>query len=190
MSGGNQMNAIERIDKALEQWAQNLRGGQPQAQHQGLQPKDVLHRVLAALEDNRVEGLDHKTYAPNHYTVQLNFDDEERQRLLPFLGREELEGAVHRYCEEHKYNLRGPLEMKITSGAAPVSVSHREQNSETLSAEASASESQNAKVYPPEGQTPTKNDLLRQKVQVYCTYDVTDMQAETYQPVTREPITQ
>src|SRR5437016_4662905 len=110
------MNAIERVDKALEPLAQNLRGGPSTGHSTGLQPRDALHRILAALEDNRVEGLDHKIYAPNHYTVELNFNDEERQRLLPFLGRDELEAAIQRYCQEHKYGFRGPLELQIMSG--------------------------------------------------------------------------
>src|SRR5689334_11020684 len=82
------MNALENIERTLEELGQNLRGG---TSMHGLQPKDVLHAVLTALEENRVEGLDHKLYAPNAYTVQLNLDDEERARLLPFLGHEELE---------------------------------------------------------------------------------------------------
>ena len=100
------MNALENIERSLEQLSHNLRGG---ASPHGLQPRDVLHAILSSLEENRVEGLDHKLYAPNAYTVQLNLDDEERGRLLPFLGHEELEASIQRYCQEHKYNLRGPL---------------------------------------------------------------------------------
>src|SRR4051812_36577366 len=104
------MNALENIERTLEELGQNLRGGNS---GHGLQPRDVLHAVLGSLEENRVEGLDHKLYAPNAYTVQLNLDDEERARLLPFLGHEELEAAIQRYCQERKYNFRGPLTIEV-----------------------------------------------------------------------------
>ena len=104
------MNAIENIERTLEELGQNLRGG---ASTQGLQPRDVLHAVLSSLEENRVEGLDHKIYAPNAYTVQLYLNDEERSRLLPFLGHEELEASIQRYCQERKYNFRGPLALEV-----------------------------------------------------------------------------
>lgn len=108
------MNALDNIERTLEEWGQSLRGGGGTnvATH-GLQPRDVLHAVLTTLEENRVEGLDHKIYAPNDYTVQLNLDDEERSRLLPFLGADELEAAVQRFCQERKYNFRGPLALQV-----------------------------------------------------------------------------
>ncbi len=104
------MNALENIERALEELGQNLRGG---ASTHGLQPRDVLHAVLSSLEENRVEGLDHKVYAPNAFTVQLNLDEEERSRLLPFLGHEELEASIQRYCQERKYHFRGPLALEV-----------------------------------------------------------------------------
>ena len=104
------MNALENIERALEELGHNLRGGAPTT---GLQPKDVLHSVLNSLEENRIEGLDHKIYAPNAYTVQLYLDDEERSRLLPFLGHEELEAGIQRYCQERKYHFRGPLALVV-----------------------------------------------------------------------------
>ncbi len=108
------MNALDNIERTLEEWGQNLRGGT--APH-GLQPRDVLRAVLESLEHNRVEGLDHRVYAPNAYTVQLYLDEEERSRLLPFVGREELEAAVQRYCDSHKYQFRGPLAIQVAESS-------------------------------------------------------------------------
>jgi hypothetical protein len=105
------MNALDNIERTLEEWGQNLRGGGTSTQ--GLQPRDVLHTVLESLEQNRVEGLDHKIYAPNNYTVELRLDDEERARLMPFLGHEELEAAIQRYCQERKYHFRGPVALQV-----------------------------------------------------------------------------
>src|SRR5579872_2282681 len=108
------MSILENIDRTLEEWGQHLRGGSAPAH--GLQPRDVLRHVLAALEDNRVEGLDHKIYAPNVFMVSLNLDDEERSRLMPFLGHEELEAAIQRYCQERKYQFRGALQVQLREG--------------------------------------------------------------------------
>lgn len=180
------MNAIERIDQALEQWAQNLRGGASPGQSTGLQPRDVLHRILAALEDNKVEGLDHKVYAPNNYIVELNFNDEERQRLLPFLGRDELEGAIQRYCQEHKYGFRGPLELQMLSAppSAQPYIPHREQNIDAPYPGTPVAEN------PPAGYNPPTSDPMHNKVQVRATYHVLENQGQPMQPVIREPITQ
>jgi hypothetical protein len=118
------MNTIERINAALEDWVDSLRGGhQPRGQHTtGLQPKDVLRKILAALEENRVEGLDNKQYVPNLYAIELTLEDpEEKGRLLPFLGKEELAAAIERYCEQHQYILRGPLEITLMEAARPAS---------------------------------------------------------------------
>ena len=104
------MNALDNIERTLEEWGQNLRGG---TSTQGLQPRDVLHTLLSSLEAERVEGLDHKIYAPNAYTIELHLNEEERSRLLPFLGHEELEASVQHYCQEHKYQFRGPLSLQV-----------------------------------------------------------------------------
>ena len=50
------MNALDNIERSLEEWGHNLRGG---TSSHGLQPRDVLHTVLSSMEENRVEGLDH-----------------------------------------------------------------------------------------------------------------------------------
>ncbi len=110
------MNALENIERTLEELGHNLRGD---SHTSGLQPKDVLDSVLNSLEENRVEGLDHKIYAPNIYTVQLYLNDDERSRLLPFLGHEELEAGIQRYCQERKYHFRGPLALEVVD-AGPI----------------------------------------------------------------------
>lgn len=106
------MNTIEKIDRAIEDWVHNLRGSFSDST---LQPKDVLHTILQELEANRIEGLDNQFYAPNYYVIELHLDDEERARLLPFIGREDLETAIRAYCEKHKYLFRGPLELRVVA---------------------------------------------------------------------------
>jgi len=105
------MNAIDNIERTLEEWGQNLRGETHTAH--GMQPRDVLKAVLSSLEKNRVEGLDHKQYAPNQYRVEMRLDPEESSRLAPFTGEAELRAAIERYCHEKKYLLRGPLVVQV-----------------------------------------------------------------------------
>jgi len=107
------MNALDNIERTLEEWGQNLRGN-THAGH-GMQPRDVLRAVLSSLEKNRVEGLDHKLYAPNEYRVELRLDPEETSRLMPFTGDAELKDAIERYCRERKYQFRGPLNVHVTT---------------------------------------------------------------------------
>jgi hypothetical protein len=105
------MNALDNIERTLEEWGQNLRGN-TQTGH-GMQPRDVLRAVLHSLEQNRVEGLDHKLYAPNNYRIEMRLDPEETARLLPFTSEDELRNAIERYCRERKYQFRGPLTVQV-----------------------------------------------------------------------------
>jgi len=105
------MNALDNIERTLEQWSESLRGS-THVGH-GMQPRDVLRAVLHSLEQNRVEGLDHKLYAPNNYRIEMRLDPEETARLLPFTSEDELRRAVERYCQERKYLLRGPLTVQV-----------------------------------------------------------------------------
>jgi len=113
------MNALDNIERTLEEWGQNLRGNTHTGH--GMQPRDVLKAVLNSLEKNRVEGLDHKLYAPNNYRIELRLDPEETYRLLPFTGDAEIKAAIERYCQERKYQFRGPLAVQVmTTQAIPV----------------------------------------------------------------------
>jgi len=113
------MNALDNIERTLEQWGENLRGNTHTGH--GMQPRDVLRAVLHSLEQNRVEGLDHKLYAPNNYRIDLRLDSDETSRLMPFTGEPELKSAIERYCQEKKYLFRGPLTLQVmTSQALPV----------------------------------------------------------------------
>lgn len=146
------MNALENIERTLEEWGQQLRGG---TSTHGLQPRDVLRAVLTSLEANRVEGLDHKMYAPNAYTVYLNLDDEERSRLMPFLGHEELEAAIERYCGERKYQFRGALGLQVVEGPLTSDLTSPDEQHTSRSAEA-------------------------KKIDVQSRFDVSQMDSQTY----------
>lgn len=153
------MNAIDRINRSLEEWFDSLHTGRSAPHATGMQPKDVLRHILSALEENRVEGLDNKQYAPNAYEVELYLDDpEEKGRLLPFLSKEEIAAAIGRYCQQHQYTLRGPLEISLSEAARPMQET-------ALATEANG----------------TRTAAPREKVHVRCRYDVSPAEEAAFE---------
>ena len=101
------MDVFERLNRKFGAWYEGLFGGGESAD---LRPRDILRRILAAMEDGRREGLDGKVYVPNAYTLQIAVEsDDERHYLRTFLNAEELAAAVRRSVEQHGYLVRGPL---------------------------------------------------------------------------------
>lgn len=104
------MDIFERLNKTFAVWYENLFGDAAS----DLRPKDVLRRIVGAMEDNRKEGLDNRVYVPNKYVLEIAFDsDEEREYLLAFLEKEELEAALRKYLAQNKYCLRGQLDFTV-----------------------------------------------------------------------------
>jgi pSer/pThr/pTyr-binding forkhead associated (FHA) protein len=103
------MDLFEKINKAFGGWYEGLFGGSDD-----VRPKDILRRILTALEEHRKEGFDNKVYVPNQYILEIAVDDpEEKEYLLSFLDREELEMAIRRYCQQNHYHIRGALDFTI-----------------------------------------------------------------------------
>lgn len=103
------MDLLEKISRSFGSWYEGLFGG-----GDDVRPKDILRRVLAVLEDHRKEGFDNRVYVPNQYILEINVSDaEEKEYLLSFLDRHELEAAVRRYCQQNRYQIRGALEFII-----------------------------------------------------------------------------
>lgn len=103
------MDLFEKINKAFGSWYEGLFGSSDD-----VRPKDVLRRILTALEEHRKEGFDSRVYVPNQYILEIAVDDEEeKEYLLSFLDREELETAVRRYCQQNHYHIRGALDFTI-----------------------------------------------------------------------------
>ena len=104
------MDLLEKINRSFGSWYEGLFGGSGE----DVRPKDILRRILAALEDNRKEGFDNRVYVPNQYVLEINVhDEEEKEYLLSFLDRGELEAAIRRYCQQNHYHIRGPLDFTI-----------------------------------------------------------------------------
>ena len=104
------MDIIERFNSKFGGWYEGLFG----ASGGELRPKDVLRKILAAMEDGRKEGLDGKVYVPNKYTVELAVDDpEEREYLLSFLDEDELAATLKKFMAQNGYKTRGPLDFTI-----------------------------------------------------------------------------
>lgn len=109
------MDILEKINRAFGNWYEGLFGGTDD-----VRPRDILRRILAAMEDNRKEGFDNKVYVPNQYILEIAVDDEEeKEYLLSFLDRAELEAAIRRYCQQNHYHIRGPLDFTIKESDDP-----------------------------------------------------------------------
>ncbi len=104
------MDIFEKLNKTFAGWYENLFGDSVS----DLRPKDILRLIIGAMEDNRKEGLDNKVYVPNKYVLEIAFEsDDEREYLLAFLDKDELETALRKYMAQNKYYLRGQLDFTI-----------------------------------------------------------------------------
>ena len=104
------MDIFERFNSKFGQWYEGLFGGDAGE----LRPKDVLRKIIAAMEDHRKEGFDSKIYVPNKYILELAVDDpEERDYLLSFLDEEELVAVLQKFMAQNSYKTRGPLDFTI-----------------------------------------------------------------------------
>ncbi|MBC7806192.1 MAG: hypothetical protein H7145_08580, partial [Akkermansiaceae bacterium] len=84
------MDLLEHLNRRFGSWYEGLFGG-PDAVDSELRPKDILRRILGAMEDGRREGLDGQVYVPNAYTLRIAVaSDAERDYLRAFLSAEEL----------------------------------------------------------------------------------------------------
>lgn len=104
------MDVFEKLNKTFAGWYESWFGDS----FGDIRPKDVLRKIIGEMEDNRKEGLDNRIYVPNKYILEINFEnDEEREYLLAFLDKDELDNALSKYMSQNKYFLRGPLDFTI-----------------------------------------------------------------------------
>src|ERR1041385_6457164 len=107
--GATLMELFEKINRAFGGWYEGLFGASSD-----VRPKDVLRQILTAMEEHRKQGFDDRIYVPNQYILEISVDDEEeKEYLLSFLERDELETAVRRYCDQNHYAIRGGLDFTI-----------------------------------------------------------------------------
>ena len=119
------MDIFERFNSKFGKWYEGLFGGDAGE----LRPKDVLRKIIGAMEDHRKEGFDSKIYVPNKYILELAVDDpEEREYLLSFLDEEELVVVLQKFMAQNGYKTRGPLDFTI----AEVPEAERESRREKL----------------------------------------------------------
>lgn len=103
------MDLLEKFNRTFGSWYEGLFGG-----GDDVRPKDILRRIIAAMEDHRKEGFDNRIYVPNQYVLEIAVhDEEEKEYLLSFLDRDELESALRRYCQQNHYHIRGALDFTI-----------------------------------------------------------------------------
>ena len=59
------------------------------------------------MENHRKEGFDSKVYVPNQYILEINVhDEEEKEYLLSFLNKDELEAIRVFYSRPQRLGLR------------------------------------------------------------------------------------
>ena len=93
------MDIFERFNSKFGKWYEGLFGSDGGE----LRPKDVLRKIIAAMEDNRKEGFDSKIYVPNKYILELAVaDPEEREYLLSFLDEEELVVVLQKFMAQNR----------------------------------------------------------------------------------------
>jgi pSer/pThr/pTyr-binding forkhead associated (FHA) protein len=103
------MDLLEKINRSFGTWYEGLFGGTDD-----VRPKDILRKILSAMEDHRKEGFDNRVYVPNQYILEIDVnDEEEKEYLLSFLDRDELEAAIRRYCQQNHYHIRGSLDFTV-----------------------------------------------------------------------------
>jgi pSer/pThr/pTyr-binding forkhead associated (FHA) protein len=92
------MDVFEKLNRTFGAWYEGLFGGG--SDDADLRPRDILRRILRAMEDGRREGLDGQIYVPNHFTLDISVaSDEERDYLRTFLDADELSAAVRRHTD-------------------------------------------------------------------------------------------
>ncbi len=105
------MDVIERLNRKFGAWYEGLFGA---SSDRDIRPRDILHRLISAMEDARREGLDGQVYVPNVYTLQIAVtDDDERDYLRTFLSADDLSAAVQRAIDQHGYRVKGGLTFQI-----------------------------------------------------------------------------
>ena len=101
-------DVLERINRRLTSVYDKLTGAVP-GEHD-LRPRDIVRRILDAMENHQREGLDGQIYVPNVYILQVAVETEdERQYLRAFLGAEELAAVLAEEIAARDYNVRGML---------------------------------------------------------------------------------
>lgn len=121
------MDFLERLNRRFGSWYDGLFGGldSPDA---ALRPKEILRRILSAMENNRREGLDNKIYVPNAYTLRLKIaSDDERDYLKSFIKADELASVVVNTIRSHGYHTRGDLSFVIEEADANTPQTERVQ---------------------------------------------------------------
>ena len=64
------MEIFEKINRAFGGWYEGLFGGSDD-----VRPRDILRRILTAMEEHRKEGIDGKVYVPNQYILEIAVDE-------------------------------------------------------------------------------------------------------------------
>ncbi len=105
------MEWLDRFQSKFGSWYQSHFGVEEDSE---LTPRDVLRKIVDAMESFRSEGLDGRVYVPNKYVLELAvMNADERAYMLSFLDEQELSSVLERYIAHKNYLTRGPLDFII-----------------------------------------------------------------------------
>ncbi len=108
---GKRMEWLDRFQSKFGSWYQSHFGVEEDSE---LTPRDVLRKIVDAMESFRSEGLDGRVYVPNKYVLELAvMNADERAYMLSFLDEQELSSVLERYIAHKNYLTRGPLDFII-----------------------------------------------------------------------------
>ena len=120
------MDVLEKMNRRFGSWYEKLFGAG--SDDPELRPREILRRIVAALEDKRQEGIDGQVYIPNVCTVRIAIEDEDQRQFVgAFLNPDELAKKVLEKLTQHSYKLRGGFvlaieEVDAAEGVAPLSI--------------------------------------------------------------------
>lgn len=112
------MDLLEKINRRFGSLYENLfaeggAGGKAGATGD-LRPREILRRILQAMEDRREQGMDGAVYVPNVYSLDVVVSgDEERDYVRTFLSDAELRDALREKIGERTYKTKGALKIEV-----------------------------------------------------------------------------
>ena len=84
----------------------------------GLRPVELGRRLVREMDDNRSVDVRGRTMVPNHFTVELSPEDQERFAEVRESLERELAEAAREHARDEGYVFMGPVEVELVEGEA------------------------------------------------------------------------
>lgn len=115
-------NLFDRLNTLFTNWYEGLFGSTGE-----LHPREVLRRLFAAAEEQRIEGLDGELYVPNRFKLEIALQNpEEQEAYLTFLQPQELADALWQEFQQEGYRVKGGVVCEVVAQQVPTVLSTRQ----------------------------------------------------------------